>query len=231
VSTETASVAPHGVPRHRTKRELVYHTLRDAIMRCELAPGRRLLIDDLARQLEVSAIPVREALQLLQSEGLVDNVPHVGATVSPISRQSIDEVFAVMEGLELVAARAAAQRMTAADALELDEVVAGMDRAQAAGRHAEWADLNSRFHLAISRLSAMPMLHEMTERVLARWDRVRRYYFNGVLVHRIEQAQSEHRDLVAAMRTGDFAALERTVKNHNRGALQAYAEFIKRAVD
>jgi DNA-binding GntR family transcriptional regulator len=219
------------MPRHRTKRELVYHTLRDAIMRCELAPGRRLLIDDLARQLEVSAIPVREALQLLQSEGLVDNVPHVGATVSPISRQSIDEVFAVMEGLELVAARAAARRLTTADALELDQIVAGMDRAQAAGRHAEWADLNSRFHLAISRLSAMPMLHEMTERVLARWDRVRRFYFNGVLVHRVELAQREHRALLAAMRAGDLAALEATVKEHNRGALQAYAEFIRRAVD
>jgi DNA-binding GntR family transcriptional regulator len=231
MSTEAASAVPAALPRHRTKRELVYHTLRDAIMRCELAPGRRLLIDDLARQLEVSAIPVREALQLLQSEGLVDNVPHVGATVSPISRQSIDEVFAVMEGLEVVAARAAAQRMTPDDALELEQIAAGMDRAQAAGRHAEWADLNSRFHLAISRLSAMPMLHEMTERVLARWDRVRRFYFNGVLVHRVEQAQREHRDLLAAMRARDFAALERTVKEHNRGALQAYAEFIKRAVD
>jgi DNA-binding GntR family transcriptional regulator len=231
MSTETASVAPHAIPRHRTKRELVYQTLREAIMRCELAPGRRLLIDDLARQLEVSAIPVREALQLLQSEGLVDNVPHVGATVSPISRQSIDEVFAVMEGLELVAARSAAQRMTPPDAALLEEIVSGMDKAQAAGRHAEWADLNSRFHLAISRLSAMPMLHEMTERVLARWDRVRRYYFNGVLVHRVEQAQREHRELLAAMRAGDLAALERTVKEHNQGALRAYADYIKRAAD
>lgn len=230
MSTEPASV-PHALPRHRTKRELVYQTLRDAIMRCDLPPGRRLLIDDLARQLEVSAIPVREALQLLQSEGLVDNVPHVGATVSAISRQSIDEVFAVMEGLEIVASRAAAERMTAADAAALEQIAAGMDRAQAAGRHAEWADLNSRFHLSISRLSAMPMLHEMTERVLARWDRVRRFYFNGVLVHRVEQAQREHRALLAAMRSGDLAALEQTVKDHNRGALAAYAEYIKRAVD
>jgi len=229
--SEAAPVVRPALPRHRTKRELVYQTLRDAIMRCELAPGRRLLIDDLARQLDVSAIPVREALQLLQSEGLVDNVPHVGATVSPISRQSIDEVFAVMEGLELVAARTAAERMTPADAAALEQLVAGMDRAQAAGRHAEWADLNSRFHLAISRLSAMPMLHEMTERVLARWDRLRRFYFNGVLVHRVEQAQSEHRALLAAMRAGDFAALEQTVKDHNRGALLAYAEYIKRAAD
>ena len=55
--------------RHRTKQEFVYRTLRAAIIRCELPPGERLVIDDLARQLAVSAIPVREALQLLQSEG------------------------------------------------------------------------------------------------------------------------------------------------------------------
>ncbi|HET8644243.1 MAG TPA: GntR family transcriptional regulator, partial [Vicinamibacteria bacterium] len=61
MTSSLAGAITPALPRHRTKRELVYQTLRDAIMRCELAPGRRLLIDDLARQLEVSAIPVREA--------------------------------------------------------------------------------------------------------------------------------------------------------------------------
>ncbi|HSB62391.1 MAG TPA: GntR family transcriptional regulator [Vicinamibacteria bacterium] len=76
-------LAPPAAARFRTKQELVYRTLRDAIMICRLAPGERLVIDELARQLEVSAIPVREALQLLQSEGLVRSVPPVGATVAP----------------------------------------------------------------------------------------------------------------------------------------------------
>jgi DNA-binding GntR family transcriptional regulator len=213
-------------PRFRTKQEFVYRTLRDEIMSCELGPGQRLVIDDLAKRLEVSAIPVREALQTLQSEGLVQSVPHVGATVSPISRESIDEVFAVMEGLEIVATRAAAERMTDEDARALGEVVTGMDAAAAEGRHEEWADLNTRFHTSISRLSAMPMLQEMTERVLARWDRVRRYYFAGVLVHRIEQAQGEHREIYEAMKKRDYAALEATVKKHNQGAHVAYAEYL-----
>jgi DNA-binding GntR family transcriptional regulator len=212
--------------RFRTKQEFVYRTLRDEIMLCSLEPGQRLVIDDLARRLEVSAIPVREALQLLQSEGLVQNIPHVGATVSPISRESIDEVFTVMEGLEIVATRGAARRMSPQDAESLGEVVAAMDEAAAASRYEEWADLNTRFHLSISRLSAMPMLHEMTERVLARWDRVRRYYFSGVLVHRIEQAQSEHRELFAAMKDRCPGAMEDTVKKHNQGALVAYTEYL-----
>jgi len=221
----TLAVPP--ATRFRTKQELVYRTLRDAIMRCDLAPGQRLVIDELARRLAVSAIPVREALQMLQSEGLVQNVPHVGATVTPISRESIDEVFTVMEGLEIVASRSAARRMTGEDAEVLAGIVSAMDEAAAAGRHEEWADLNSRFHLSISRLSAMPMLHEMTERVLARWDRLRRFYFSGVLVHRIDQAQSEHRQLLAAMREQGFDRLEETVRQHNQGALEAYTEYLR----
>jgi DNA-binding GntR family transcriptional regulator len=215
------------VTRFRTKQEFVYRTLRDAIMRCELAPGQRLVIDELARHLGVSAIPVREALQTLQSEGLVLTVPHVGATVTPISRESIDEVFTVMEGLEIVATRSASLRLTAEDAAELAEIVTAMDEALERSHHQEWADLNSRFHLSISRMSAMPMLHEMTERVLARWDRLRRYYFSGVLVHRIEQAQGEHRDLLSAMKARALDTLETTVKQHNQGALVAYTNYLR----
>jgi DNA-binding GntR family transcriptional regulator len=85
---------------HRTKQEFVYRTLREAIVRCELRPGERLIIDELAQRLQVSAIPVREALQLLQAESLVVTVPHVGATVAPISSASIVDVFTVLEGLE-----------------------------------------------------------------------------------------------------------------------------------
>jgi DNA-binding GntR family transcriptional regulator len=212
---------------YRTKQELVYRTLRDAIMRCSLRPGQRLVIDELAKNLEVSAIPVREALQLLQSEGLVTSVPHVGATVSPIARESIDEVFTVMEGLEIVATRSAAQRLTEEGAATLVAVVAEMDQAVADGRHEEWADLNSRFHLSISRLSAMPMLNDMMERVMARWDRLRRYYFEGVLVHRIERAQEEHRGLLQAIQSRDLVGLEQRVKQHNQGALLAYTEYLR----
>ena len=221
------SPLPAFVPRtrFRTKQEFVYRTLRDAIMRCELEPGRRLVIDELAQKLEVSSIPVREGLQLLQSEGLVTNIPHVGATVSPISRESVDEVFAVMEGLEIVASRSAAERMTREEAFGLEVLVVAMDAALREGRHHEWADLNTGFHLEISRLAAMPMLREMTERVLSRWDRLRRYYFDGVLVHRVDQAQDEHRSLLRALRDKDLPALEETVKQHNRGALLAYAAY------
>lgn len=225
-------MAPMGLsaPRHSrysTKQELVYRTLHDAIMRCQLAPGQRLVIDELARRLEVSAIPVREALQMLQSEGLVVNVPHVGATVAPLSRESIHELFTVMEGLEIVGSRSAAERLTETDAEGLAQILATMDRAIANAEYEQWGELNTRFHLGITEVSAMPMLVEMTARVLGHWDRLRRYYFNGVLVHRLGQAQREHHAILAALRSRDLDTVEETVKLHNRGALRAYTEFVQ----
>ena len=184
--------------RHRTKQEFAYQTLRDAILRCELGPGERLVIDDLARRLQVSTIPVREAIQMLQSEGLVVTVPHTGVTVAPVSPESIQDVFAVLEGLEVVASRIVAERAVPREIESLERLVAEMDRAVAAGRH-------------------------------ARWDRVRRYFFRGVLVHRVEQAQQEHRTMIQAMRAGDLQTLEATVRQHNRRAFESYMRFLNSA--
>jgi DNA-binding GntR family transcriptional regulator len=216
--------------RHRTKQEFVYRTLREAIMHCDLRPGERLVIDDLARQLDVSIIPVREALQLLQSETLVVNVPYVGATVAPLSRESIIDVFSVLEGLETVATRLASERARPADLEPVGRIVAQMDAALAAGQSAEWADLNTQFHLAVSALPGLDMLRDLTARTFDRWDRLRRFYFNGVLVHRIAQAQEEHRAMFEAMRARDVPQLEVLVRGHNQGALAAYMRYLSTSV-
>lgn len=216
--------APKGT-RHLTKQEFVYQTLREAILKCELPPGERLVIDDLARQLQVSAIPVREALQLLLSEGLVVNVPHVGATVAPISRESILEVFTIMEGLEIVSTRLAAQRATDADVQTLADIVARMDKALAANNHEDWAELNKQFHLTIGELSHLPLLQEMMERIFDRWERVRRFYFSGVLVHRADQAQAEHHEILDIMRARNVEKLESMIRKHNQGGLESYTSY------
>jgi len=219
------SVAP---APYRTKQEFAYRRLREAIMRCELAPGQRLVIDDLARRLRVSAMPVREALHLLESEGLVVNVPHVGATAAPIAPHAVEEVFSIMEGLEIVATREAAARLRPGDADELQGVLEIMDEVLRSGAYDRWSELNSRFHVAISAVTGMPLLREMSERVLGQWDRIRRHYFEGVLVPRAETAQREHHELLAAMMARDLATLETIVRQHNRGALGDYSEFIRR---
>ena len=211
---------------HLTKQQYAYRRLREAIMRGELAPGTRLVIDDLARHFEISIIPVREALRLLQSEGLVVSVAHVGATVASISRESVAEVFTVLEGLEVVATRTAAERSTADDLDHLTAIVRQMDEALDEEAPARWAELNTRFHLDISECARMPMLQEMMRRAFDHWDRVRRHYFNGVLARRARTAQAEHHLMLEQMRARDLAALEVTMRQHNQAALAAYTAYL-----
>jgi len=212
--------------RYQTKQDLVYTTLRNGIMRCDLAPGKRLVIEDIAQQLSVSPIPVREALHLLQSEGLVEMTPHVGATVARIAPSSIVEVFTILEGLEVVATRTAAQRLTPDSLQRLTRILSEMDEAVHTHTYEQWADLNSKLHRAISSIAGMPMLQEMTARVFDRWDRIRRFYYSDVFLHRLDVAHHEHHAIVAAMRDGEYEQLERLVKQHNQGALEAYTEYV-----
>src|SRR5262245_48777775 len=169
-SRSLASVPP---ALYRTKQELVYRSLRDAILTCELAPDQRLVIDDIARRVSVSTIPVREALQMLQSEGLVTMVPHVRAAVAPLSRESVVDVFSVLEGLQVVAGRLAATGATADELKELSGLVGEMDQAIDSGLYEAWADLNTRFHARIAGIPGLGLLRQSNEQALDRWDGVR----------------------------------------------------------
>lgn len=209
---------------HRTKQAMVYETLRGAIMRTELQPGQRLIIDDISRQLGVSQIPVREALQLLQSERLVINVPHIGATVAPISLSDLTEVFLLMEGLEGVALEAVIARAPDAVLDALDTIVRRMDDAVANDDGNAWAELNSDFHRQIAATANMPLLYDMTQRTLDQWDRIRRYF--NILNKRLPRAQAQHHAILDALRSRDLDAVHRLSREHNREPLAAYvAEF------
>lgn len=205
---------------YRTKSQLVHATLRNAIMRCEIAPGTRLIIDDISESLGVSHIPVREALHQLQSEGLVTVIPHSGATVAPVSPNDVLEIFTIMEGLELVGTRVAAERASDADLEALAALLKPLDEAVANQEPETWAELNIDFHRRIAEITGMPMLKEMTDRVLDRWDRVRRYV--SVLPERMAEAQQQHRDIVRALQRHDVSTAQALATLHNRGALGAY---------
>jgi DNA-binding GntR family transcriptional regulator len=212
-------------PTFRTKQELVYHTLREEILACTLQPEQRLVIEDIARRLHVSTIPVREALQLLQSEGLVETTPHVGAMVAPLSRESIVDVFSVLEGLQMVAGRLAAVRGDDGALARLADYVKAMDEAVNRNQFDAWADLNTRFHVAISDVPGLPLLRQTNAQALDRWDRIRRYFYDGVLSHRVPQAQREHHDLLHALTSRDAGAVGVVTRQHYRAAMAAYLDY------
>jgi DNA-binding GntR family transcriptional regulator len=101
-----------------------------------------------------------------------------------------------------------------------------MDHAMDDDEHDRWADLNTEFHRAIGRITGMPMLQEMTELVLAHWDRIRRHFFKRVFLKRIQRAQHEHHEILHAMQDQNDVLLESLVKIHTQGALAAYMEHL-----
>lgn len=206
--------------RFQTKQELVYVALHDAIMACDLRPGQRLVIDEISRQLGVSHIPVREAIQQLQSEGLVQTIPHTGATVAPISRDNLREIFVLMEGFESVSMEIAASQLTPEAFDRLTCLVDQMDAAIAGGEVQRWSQLNAAFHREIAAATAMPTLIEMLGRTLDHWDRIRRYF--GISSRRLPTAQAEHHQILAALRAQDIESLRVLARTHSRNALDAY---------
>jgi DNA-binding GntR family transcriptional regulator len=211
---------------YQTKQEWVYATLKDAIQSCALAPGTRLTLDDLAEQLNVSRVPVREALLQLQVEGLVDMTPHAGAVVSPISLDSIHELFMILEELEVLAGRVTTKKASPKDLKNLEDMLTSMEEAIVEGDVERWSQLNTEFHREISRLSGMPFLQQITEKALEKWDRMRRYFLTEVLHKRTTQAQEEHRQIYAALKEGNVEAVEQILRTHNRSALKAYLTYL-----
>lgn len=92
-------------------RDVVFNTLRQAILRGELKPGERLMEIRLANQLGVSRTPIREAIRMLELEGLVIMIPRKGAQVAQITEKDLNDVLEVRLGLEELATRFACERI------------------------------------------------------------------------------------------------------------------------
>lgn len=213
----------------QTKQALVHATLRQAILTGDLAPGERLVIDDLAAALSMSAIPVREALQQLQQEGLITIRPHAGAVVAGMDKDAISELFALMEALELVAVRAAAERIDSAGLSRLQTAAAAMRAATLAGDGDSdgnaWASANKEFHRTIVSIAGLPLVAEFTDRVLSQWDRLRRLAYRDVHFDHGD-ADHEHEAMIAAFAAGNLTSLEDLVVAHNRTPLAGYLRSV-----
>jgi len=208
----------------RSKKELVIETIRSAILNRELTPGTRLVIEDLAKRLGVSPIPVREALQQLEADGYVVIEPYLGAKVAPIEAESVVEVFRLLETMEVVSSRAACVHMTDEDLNALEEIVRKMD--ELIGDPERWSVENRRFHSFICEKSGTRLVGSLMNKVLDHWDRLHRYFLNDVFARRLRQAQREHWAIVKTLRTRDADRTETVIRAHAQAAMTAYKRHL-----
>jgi DNA-binding GntR family transcriptional regulator len=211
----------------RSKKEATYETLQTAIVRGDLAPGARLVIDDLAAQIGVSPIPVREALQQLQADGFVVIEPYVGVTVTEIRASLVEEIFALLEATEVTSGRAACLRMTEDDLSEVERILREMDAA--VHDLDRFSRANVRLHQFICGRAETPLVKNVMRNTLAHWDRLRRYYLKDVFAKRAASSQEEHWQMFDALRARDPDRIERIIREHNRRARAAYIAYLRDA--
>lgn len=203
-----------------SKNEQVYHHLRTMILEGELAPGERVVIGKNAARSGISPIPVREALSRLEAEGFVTLEPHVGARVSELEIEEVQEVFELLEALEVSCARAACLKLNDLDLAWTESLIEEMDRASYDPEL--WARRNRELHLFIAERSGKKLLLRLLRSLFDHWDRLRRYYLSEVFTKRIPAAEVEHGDILAAFQERNPEALEAIISRHNRAALDAY---------
>jgi DNA-binding GntR family transcriptional regulator len=212
----------------RSKKDAVLEHLKQAIISGALAPGTRLVIDELAAQFGVSQIPVREAITQLQAEGLVLLQPHASAAVAPIQSQLIDEVFALLETCEMVSASALLGKLTPEQDNKLRKILKRLD--DAVEDLEEWQAINLELHQALCDMADMPLISATLNRTLDHWNRLRRIYLPDVYAKRLKPAQKAHWDMYRAIRDNNRAALEVAVIQHLRTSRDLYGKELNRVL-
>jgi DNA-binding GntR family transcriptional regulator len=193
--------------------------LREAILRGAYLPGERLVEAQLSQRFEASRFNVRAALQDLAGEGLVEVQRNRGAQVRKVSLDEaveITEVRMVLEGL--VAARAA-ERVTAEQATELDEIGLLMRRAVTAGEFRRYSDLNERLHALVRRIAEHHTADGIIETL--RGQLVRRQFVLSLLPGRPQVSLPQHERIIAAIRDRDPKAAENAMREHIASVIDA----------
>jgi DNA-binding GntR family transcriptional regulator len=212
-----------------SKTEQVYRHLYQQIIECQLAPGSRLVIDQIALELGVSQIPVREAVFRLEQAGLVTFEHHVGATVTELRANHISEIFQVLESMEIISGRAACARVSNQDIGYLEKLTQDMSKVMDQPR--QWSRYNMVFHEYICDIAAMALIKKVLHEALSHWDRLRHFYLEEVSARRVELAQQEHLQLLEALRRGDADGFEQIIKQHNQTSLKAYMHHLEQQGD
>lgn len=195
----------------------VYAALRQAIVRGELEPGRKLSENALAEELGVSRTPVREALARLRDDRLVEIVPQLGTFVSRISPTAVADAQFIREALECAAIRRAAELAIDEDVAALHESLDAQQRAVEAADLDSFYLLDDGFHRALCDLSGHPAVWAVSERAKSHLNRIRRLSLG--MPNYLAEMLDEHRAVVAAVAEHAPDSAEELLRHHLRMVL------------
>ena len=193
-------------------REVVFNTLRNAIVHGEFEPGERLMEVTLAKRLGVSRTPVREAMRMLELEGLVVMIPRRGAEVARITAKDLSDALEIRMALEDLAAGLACKRIDDAGKDRLRETCAQFREAIQSKKIPDIVDADVAFHNAIMDSTNNRRLISMSQSLREQVYRYRVEYVKDFSYH--DKLVSEHDALMAAILDGDVERAKEVTRKH-----------------
>lgn len=204
---------------YKPLREIVFETLREAIINQVLKPNERLMETQLAEELGVSRTPVREAIRKLELEGFVIMVPRRGVYVAGISMKDIYEVFEVRGALEALAASLAAERITEEELEEMERRLVKEAEETEANNLENIVEIDTSFHALLYKAARNERLINFVNNLQEQLHRFR----SASLAHpgRSKTALEEHRKIVEALAERNGKLVEQLAREHIENAEQA----------
>ncbi|KQO97440.1 GntR family transcriptional regulator [Leifsonia sp. Leaf264] len=205
-----------------SKSQLAYRWVRERITNHEFTPGYRLVLGTIAGELNMSVVPVREAIRQLEAEGLVTFERNVGAHVSMVDDTQYRFSMQALSILEGTATALAARRLTADDvrqARQINELMIGrLDEFEPRA----FTALNQQFHSVLFAKCANPRMLELVESEWARLGHLRDSTFTFV-PGRAQESVREHENILVLIETGaPLGEIEKMARRHRSATLDAY---------
>lgn len=205
-----------------TKSRYVYDMVKDDILSGRYAPGEKIVIRNVSEELNISDIPVREAMRKLEAEELVVFSPHVGATVASISFEEMKEIISLRELLEPYAAKLAVEKISSEKIDQLKQLVDEMDQCIEEDDYHSYGKLNKEFHLCIYEDCGNHTLFHIVKDLMEKTERTRAIF--RMLPSRMRDSNSEHKQLLKAIEEKDEAAVEEIVKHQRLRSTERYLD-------
>lgn len=178
-------------------RDVVFQTLRSAILRGDLKPGERLMELQLASKLGVSRTPIREAIRMLEQEGLAITIPRRGAEVAKMTEKDMGDTLQIRRALEELAVVLVCDKITEEDVAELREAMHNFEEKTKGDNVVELAKADVALHETVYRIADNPKLVQLLGDIREQMFRYRAEYLKDKSIYPI--LIQEHRDMVDAL--------------------------------
>lgn len=205
--------------------ENIIQAIRDEIRNGELIAGQRLVVADLSKKYDVSFGPIREAIRRLAGEGLLEFVPHKGASVKGFTEKDIREFFELREALEGYVAKLAAENIHRSNYREMMLTCQQeLNEFMTSDSTEKSTEVRQKFHDVMYVIAGNDFVKEAAQRYTYPLQRL--HFIQASGKDRTRTSLREHNDIIEAILAGNGVQAERLMRTHLRNRSQAYTELL-----